>query len=258
MSRNPNRLSVRTIILISLLGAVVLIGVSIPIRSSVARDEARMVTPSEGSETSSGPDEMPADHALATLMEIIERTPTVMLTSDERQIEEARAWVLANRAPDDPYNEFEIHWLAEVASTVDGDPRSASWILAGAEFDLERVRMLDVDRDGLVSDEEVERLGRSLLLDIGMLDHPYLEERLDADQDGVVSLEEREANTEAYFNGVMAGAIERATLDRFDADRDGVLNDTERETSLAWAHDRALMVLSHLADAQDPALEFSE
>jgi Ca2+-binding EF-hand superfamily protein len=193
--------------------------------------------------------------ALAELNEELGKAEPVSFRSDEQRLAEARAWVLANHPVNRHYNELEAKMLALFDAILDGEERSALWVLNQQQIEVESMRALDADGDGQVSDEEVFAFTDEGLGGFDPFTHPYMVAKLDTDGDGELSREEalRLASMSAT-RGAMAGVIERAELEGWDADRDGFVSEGERVAGQAAARERVkLFPDGHMEFVDDPA-----
>ncbi len=171
----------------------------------------------------------PDAEALAALREELSRAEPVAFRSDEQRIADARAWVDANHPADRPYNDLEAKMLALMDMIFDGQERSALWTLNMQEIEIEMIRAIDADGDGVVSDDEVAAFANEGLGMFNPMEHPYLKAQLDTDGDGEISpAEMQELASSGMMEGAMAGVIERAQLEKWDTDNDGFVSDDER------------------------------
>jgi len=174
------------------------------------------------------------DKALAALKaELAEAEPYTGRT-DEQRLADAWAWVNANRPAGRPYNEVEAKMLALMDVMFDGEERSAQWLMNASLIEVEMLRALDTDGDGLVSDEELKAFNDENLAGPAAMEHPYIKEKLDTNGDGVVSDEEMAALQKIMSpDGAFAGVLARAQMEEWDTNRDGVLTSEERESGRA-------------------------
>lgn len=192
------------------------------------------------------------DKALAALRaELADAEPYTGRTDEER-LADAWAWVNANRPADRPYNEVEAKMLALMDVMFDGEERSAEWLMNASLIEVEMLRALDTDGDGLVSDEELKAFNDENLAGPAALEHPYIKAKLDTNGDGEVSDEEM-AGLERIMSpdGAFSGVLARAQMEEWDTDRDGLLSDDERQTGQAGSGD----AIRELAAEQIRALE---
>lgn len=180
------------------------------------------------------------DEALARLREELARATPVEGKSDEQRLADAWEWVRANRDPNRPYNEFEAKMLALFDGIFEGEERSALWLINTSAIEVEMIRALDADGDGMVSDEEMAMFAKENMSLMLGADHPYLKEHMDTNGDGEVSQEEQMefAMNMGNMMGMLKGAVERAQMDRWDTNLDGVLSDGERAEGLKAAESR--------------------
>ena len=193
--------------------------------------------------------------ALAELRAELARAEPVSVRTDEQRLAEAMAWVLANHPADRPYNELEAKMLALIDAILDGEDRSALWVLNQQQIEVEFIRALDADGDGQVSDGEVFAFTDEGLGGFDPFTHPYLVAKLDANGDGELSREEalRLASGGA-MQATMAGLTERAELEGWDADLDGFVSDGERVAGQAAARERVMLFPDgHMEFMDDPS-----
>lgn len=170
------------------------------------------------------------DTALARLEAELKQAEPVEGRSDEERLAEARAWVAGNRPADRPYNELEAKMLALIEVIFDGEERSALWAMNTSLIEVEMVRALDANGDGVVTEDEVKAFSEENITILGALEHPYIKEKLDTNKDGELSQEEL-AKLEGIANmqGAFAGVLERAQIERWDLDENGELTEGEIE-----------------------------
>ncbi|KAA0212582.1 MAG: hypothetical protein DYG94_14190 [Leptolyngbya sp. PLA3] len=178
------------------------------------------------------------DEALHRLEAELASAPATSAKPDEERLAEAWAWVRANRPADRAYNHLEVRMLATFDAIFDGEEQSILWAMNASLIEIERVRALDADADGMVSDAEVEAYSIENMNVLSSLEHPYIRSKLDVDLDGALSQEElARLHDIAGMEGALSGVIERARIEMWDADLDGVLTDAEieagRETAMA-------------------------
>ncbi len=205
------------------------VGTAQPVGSGATPAAGDAVAPGSGSGPESG--ELPTidQQALAELRAELSKAEPVSFRSDEQRLEDARAWVAANREPGRPYNEIEAQILALMDVLLDGKERSAEWIMNASQIEIEMIRALDADGDGQVSDEEVVLfIDENVAGMFNPMEHPYLQERFDTNGDGELAPEEMAGFAAAMNEGAMAGAFERGRLEAWDTDHDGVMSDGER------------------------------
>ncbi|MCC7389185.1 MAG: hypothetical protein IT431_10495 [Phycisphaerales bacterium] len=179
------------------------------------------------------------DAALAELREEIRRAPPVRAASGEDHLADARAWVAANRPEGWPHADLESRMLAMMAALMDGEARSAGWVLGQQEIEVELIRALDADGDGRVSDDELTAFADGGLASFNPLTHPFLNPSPGPENESPGGREQREAGIAATaMQGAFAGILERVELERWDADRDGVLSAQERDAGAAATFDR--------------------
>ena len=193
--------------------------------ADAAADEARLAAQR---------DQRIEDAALARLEKELENAEPVAGKTDKQRLAEAKAWVAAHRDPNNPYNEVEARLLAIWSALLDGDEKSAAWLMDASLIEIQMTRALDADGDGTVTDEELAAFRDSQLAQMNNMQHPYIVERLDTDGDGTLSPEEMESVT-AFIgeDGAFKGVIERARVDQWDTNGDGLLSDAEREDGQA-------------------------
>ena len=178
------------------------------------------------------------DKALAALKAELAEAEPYTGRSDEDRLADAWAWVNANRDPSRPYNEVEAKMLALMDVMFDGEERSAQWLMNASLIEVEMLRALDTDGDGLVSDEELKAFNDENLAGPAAMEHPYIKEKLDTNGDGVVSDEEMAVLQMIMSpDGAFAGVLARAQMEEWDTNRDGLLSDDERETGKAGSGD---------------------
>ncbi len=191
-------------------------------------------------DTNAASPQTPDEKILAELRRELLHAEPVTARSDEERLAEARAWVAANRDPDRPYNEMEAQILALMDVILDGEKRSAEWIMNASQIEIEMVRSIDADGDGQVTEEEVQRfMDEDIASLFDPTNHPYLKDRLDTDGDGEVSPEEMSVIASTMADGALAGAIERARIEAWDTDNDGVVTPDERVLGEKAALERA-------------------
>lgn len=226
----------RTIFVAGVLAFVLALGVAL----LLSRSAPHAAHPaSAANDRSPGPDHADdaTSAALDRLRSELRRSPPVQRRADQERVEDARAWVSANRPHDWPYAEHEARTLAFWVSVAEGEKRSARWLLDNAALEIDAIRSLDADGDGLATDEEVEAFAAFQSDYMNLREHPYLVARLDTNRDGMVGSDELmalaggEANTNRFD-----GVFERVRLDRWDADGDGLLDDEERSAGLSALH----------------------
>ncbi len=205
-------------------------GATTPSNSAGGNAESGSASTGEQSATGNSSDRT-GDAALNRLETLLANAEPVEGRTDEQHLANAWAWVRANRDPDNPYNEIEAKILALMDVLFDGEERSALWVMNTSLIEIEMIRALDADGDGVVSDEEFESFARQNMALMGGLDHPYIMARLDTDGDGQLNEEE----TAALMNmmgstGAFSGVIARAQLDQWDTNNDGILSNAERES----------------------------
>lgn len=182
------------------------------------------------------------DEALARLQAELASSKPVASMTDEDRYEEALAWVQANRPADWPYQEVEARVLGILGTILDGERRSAGWLMDIGLMEIEMVRALDADGDGAITYEEMLAYSQADIQNIGQLDHPFLLARLDQNRDGILNDDERSVVEPIKFfqEGAFAGVFDRAMLNAWDTNNDGELTEAERlagTTELASAND---------------------
>lgn len=178
------------------------------------------------------------DAALAALRAELASAAPYTGRTDEERLADAWAWVKANRPPDRAYNEVEARILALMDVIFDGEARSIEWLMNASLIEVEMLRAMDTDGDGLVSDDEMTQFVNENLQAIGGFDHPYIKAKLDVNGDGEVSPDEMAALQRVMSqDGAFKGVLERAQLEKWDTNRDGFLTDDERTVGLAGAGD---------------------
>ncbi|MCL4222728.1 MAG: hypothetical protein KJZ65_15320 [Phycisphaerales bacterium] len=169
------------------------------------------------------------DAALAALRAELAAAAPYTGRTDEQRLADAWAWVKANRPPDRAYNEIEARILALMDVIFDREERSAEWLLNASLIEVEMLRAMDADGDGLVSDSEMKQFVDENLQAIGGFDHPYIKAKLDVNGDGELSQDEMAAMQRVISqDGAFKGVLERAQLEKWDTDRNGFLTDAER------------------------------
>jgi hypothetical protein len=170
------------------------------------------------------------DEALVRLEAELANSKPVPVMSDQERYEEALAWVQSNRPPDWPYQEVEARILGTLSTILDGDRRSAGWLMNVGMIEFELIRALDANGDGAITLAEMHAYSQADISNLGELDHPFLLSRIDTDRDGVLSDDERSVTDSVDFfqEGAFAGVFDRAELNAWDANNDGVLTEDER------------------------------
>lgn len=135
--------------------------------------------------------------------------PTHASPLDDQRLARARQWVLAHRPPDRPYNELEAETLALLEAASDAGDGSALWQINTGVISILTIRALDADRDGRVTDDEVQAFLDDQMNMPPFSEHPFFENGLN-ESDSRLAL------------------LERARLDLWDTDLDGRLSDEER------------------------------
>lgn len=191
----------------------------------------------------------PRSSTLGRLAQLYEGAPvSEFMTADER-LAKARAWVDANR-PDtsDRLREVEAQFLAIMAGFFAmGESITLNQFRGLMSLELLDAWALDADRDGEVTDEELE--AAKFLEQIDPTEHPFLREQYDTDGDGELSDAEREAaRTKMEAAGQeMVGSLGQDIARRIaDTDGDGTVSNDERKASL-----RAMMSTGPWAAAAD-------
>lgn len=180
------------------------------------------------------------DRAVDRLRAQLSSAAQVTALTDAQRLADARAWVAANRPADRPYNELEARILALLAAVRDGGEHSSLWAINSALIEVETLRALDADGDGILTDDEI-----ALFLDDETavpdpLDHPYFADGLD---------------TEAALMAV----LERARLEQWDTDRDGFVSSAERAAGEAVeSSDRIELLVAQELDRMDVAGAFED
>lgn len=170
------------------------------------------------------------DQALARLQAELNDAQPAPLRSDEERLAAAWEWVRGHRPPDRPYNQLEAKMLALMDVIFDGEERSILWAMNTSLVEVEMVRALDADGDGMVTDMEVAAFSDANVNILNSIDHPYIREKLDVNHDGTVDGTELEKlQSLASMQGAFAGVLERAQLERWDTNRDGVLSASEKQ-----------------------------
>jgi EF hand len=156
--------------------------------------------------------------ALDRLRAELDGTAVPEAETDEERLAEARAWVAANRPVGRLYNELEARILALLSAVHDGSQRSALWVLNTGIIEIETLRALDADGDGILTDEELAAFLADDSAVPDPLDHPYFKDGFDNES-------------------ALVAVLERARLEAWDTDRDGQLSDTERAAGEAAERD---------------------
>ncbi|HRQ73582.1 MAG TPA: hypothetical protein PLU35_11190 [Phycisphaerales bacterium] len=161
----------RTIFVAGVLAFVLALGVAL----LLSRSAPHAAHPaSAANDRSPGPDH--ADNATSAALDRLRtelrRSPPVQRRADQERVEDARAWVSANRPRDWPYAEHEARTLAFWVSVAEGEKRSARRLLDNAALELDAIRSLDADGDGLVTDDEVEALAAFQADLMNVREHP--------------------------------------------------------------------------------------
>lgn len=201
----------------------------------------------------------PDAEALAALRDELSHAEPVTARSDEQRLAEARAWVDANRDPDRPYNDIEATFLALMDVFSDGEKRSAKWAINMSQMEVEMIRAIDADKDGQVSDDEVQRfIDDKVAMIFNPMEHPYLQEKFDTNGDGQVSPEEMAGFASLMTEGALAGTFERARIEAWDTNNDGRLDEQERVAGEEAAAAKVDEMFQGFQDAGGAGLEMTE
>lgn len=199
-------------------------------REGVEPHDVDLLAESEGG---GGPSGAPAmmridDEALLRLEAELALAPATVGRTDEERLAAAWEWVRANRPPERPYNDLEARMLALTQTALDGQEGSILWAMNAAMLEVEMVRALDANADGVVTDAEVETFAAENLNMLAMLDHPYIRSRLDANRDGQGPAGEVSVLHDlASMQNAIGGVAERAKIESWDVDLDGALTEAE-------------------------------
>jgi EF hand domain-containing protein len=149
------------------------------------------------------------DDALERLQAQLDGAAALEIETKEQRLAEARAWVAANRPVGRLYNELEARILALLSAVHDGARHSALWAINTAMIEIETLRALDTNGDGVFSDDELVAFLADDSAVPDPLDHPYFEDSFDNE-------------------AALVAVLERARLEAWDTDLDGQLSDAER------------------------------
>lgn len=178
--------------------------------------------------------------ALARLEAELARATPVAFRTDTQRLDDARAWVAANRPADRPFNEIEAEILALMDVMFDGEKKSPEWMMNTSQIEVELIRALDADGDGQVSDAEVQLfIDENIAGMFNPLEHPYLKARLDTNGDGVLQPEEMARVASMVGEGPMSGVFDRAKLEAWDTDNNGVVSADELAAGESTAEQKA-------------------
>lgn len=164
----------------------------------------------------------------------------VTAPTDAQRLADARAWVAANRSADRPFNDLEARILALMSAVKDGGEHSSLWAINAALIEVETLRALDADGDGLLTTAEIQRFLEDETAVPDPLEHPYFADGLD---------------TEAALTAV----LERARLEAWDTDRDGFVSPAERAAGEAVeSSERVEYLVAQELDRMDIAGTFED
>lgn len=180
----------------------------------------------------------PEDEALAKLRAALTAAGPLVEVSTAERMEEAMAWIAANRDPASPFNAFEARILAIWAEWFDGetDTMSVSRMVSMMEVEIEIMRGMDLDGDGRLSEGELDQWVESGMFQMNPMEHPFVRAKFDEDGDGTLNEAETKALTEYMQKSFAEGMLpvrDQAALVAWDSDGDGVLGDGEREAAMA-------------------------
>lgn len=212
-----------------------------------------------GAATGAGEALTPSERALAMVREELARAGEQEETTATDWLADARAWVEANREPGWAYAELEAWRLAKAAAAAEGRAVTIRQMLDEAGHQVDVLRAMDVDGDGLLSDGEVAAYAEHQAAMADLRRHPYMIERFDNDGDGVLGPEETpwlDAGAQLRRERALA---ERVMADRWDSDGDGVVSEEEQGAGRAAALLRAQIFpdghIEYVADAGPEASE---
>ncbi len=216
----------------------------------------------DGSSAESGANGLPLtaeELALTELRDELSRADPVASRSDEQRLEDARAWVAANRDADWPYGEIEAKILALMDIFTDGDKRSAEWVMNMSQIEVEMIRSIDADGDGQVSDDEVQRyIDENIAGIFNPIEHPYLQEKFDTNGDGEVSPDEMAGFASMMSEGALAGAFDRGKLEAWDSDDSGFVSDEERVAGEQAAREQVQEMFESFMDVGGTNLDLTD
>lgn len=148
--------------------------------------------------------------------------------TDGDRLAEAWEWVRDNRPSDRAYNQLEAKMLAVIEGVFDGEERSILWAMNMSLLEVEMIRALDADADGVVTDAEMMAFAGANIHMLSSVDHPYIRSKLDMDRDGELSQRElSKLHDMASMQGAFARVLERAQAEAWDSDLDGALSAAE-------------------------------
>ena len=217
--------------------AILLASASVMLLVRCARESVAGAAEEAGLAGEAGHDGAAPDPALRRIREEIRRAEQPHVKTDEDRRLDALAWIAEHRPDGWPYAELEAWMLAQWDAMGEGTVRSAAWAMQNARIEVEVVRALDADRDGVVTEDEVDAFAAFYADMQDPSDHPYLVAKYDADGDGLLSFDEMPWQSLEAMNAQRQGLIERAQLDQWDSDGDGALSEQER----AAGAERALL-----------------
>lgn len=164
----------------------------------------------------------------------------VTAPTDAQRLADARAWVAANRPADRPFNELEARILALLGAVSDGGEHSSLWAINAALIEVETLRALDIDGDGLLTDDEIALYLDDQTAVPDPADHPYFAEGLDTES-------------------ALMAVLERARLEAWDTDRDGFVSPAERAAGEAIeSSERIELLVAQELDRMDIAGTFED